>query len=111
VSAETCCGQMDATSYWASVLAKLRDTLTLGGRNVAVSARTLSLCPLLRPIERPPPPGGPCGKTVRNGGVAYAVQPDVNGGSELLIFVRRIASDHATMTHARETRPLTRILQ
>jgi hypothetical protein len=34
----------------------------------------------------------------RNGGVAYAVQTAVNGGSGLLIFVRQAASDHATIS-------------
>jgi hypothetical protein len=36
-------------------------------------------------------PTGP-GRNGRSGGVAYAVQTAVNGGSELLIFVRRVLS-------------------
>jgi hypothetical protein len=33
-------------------------------------------------------------KNGRNGGVEYAVQTAVNGGSELLIFVARVAHSH-----------------
>jgi hypothetical protein len=50
-------------------------------------------------------------KDRRNGSAGYAVQTAVNGGSERLIFDRRTASDHGTMSNVRETRPLTLVFQ